>query len=173
MNERFRDPRGTWMSFLDEEILVRCPDCQGCAVVTVHPRYDTQTAEPSYLGAFAPRRLVCSACLLAREWPGKTIIRHTDARDPYFGLPLWLQTRCGGNLLWAYGHRHLDLLEDYVTARHRERGARPGSMSMVERLPTWLKSARNRSEVLKAIRRIRRGAPPSRHRPESSPTRAD
>jgi hypothetical protein len=159
--ERFRDPGGTWMSFLDQEILVRCPGCQGCAVVAVHPEYDTHAAGQSYRRAFAPRRLVCSACGLTREWSGNQITGHTDARDPYFGLPLWLQTHsAGGHLLWAYGRRHLDLLEDYVTARHRERGVPPGSMSMVERLPAWLKSARNRGEVLKAIDRIRGGTPP-------------
>lgn len=40
-----------------------------------------------------------------------------------------------------------------------ERGPVPGSMSMVERLPAWLKSAKNRGAVLRGIRRLRSSQP--------------
>jgi hypothetical protein len=161
VTERFRDPGSVWMSFLGEEILVRCPGCQGLAMVVFHPEHDADG--PVSRHAFAPHRLVCPACGVTREWSGRQITRHDDARDPYFGLPLWLQASCaGGNLLWAYGLRHLDLLEDYISARLRERGFPPGSMSMVERLPAWLKSGRNRDEVLRTIHHLRASVPPSR-----------
>jgi hypothetical protein len=78
------------------------------------------------------------------------------AADPYFQLPLWLTTQCcGGHTLWALNGAHLDLLEVYVTARLRERGDVPGSMSLVERLPAWVKSGRNRDEITRAIHRLR------------------
>jgi hypothetical protein len=51
--------------------------------------------------------------------------------------------------------KHLDFLEDYVAARLRERVPIPGSMSMVERLPAWLKSADHREEMLRAIAKLR------------------
>ena len=55
--------------------------------------------------------------------------------------------------MWAYNVRHLDLLEAYVAAKLRERGEPvPGApMSLVERLPAWLKAAKNRAEVLRTI----------------------
>jgi hypothetical protein len=88
--------------------------------------------------------------------------------DPYFRLPVWLQAECCAHVLWAYNGRHLDLLESYVVARLRERGAvavpyvRPAPMSLVERLPAWLKSAKNRDEVLRSIRRLRSTLPTGR-----------
>jgi hypothetical protein len=68
---------------------------------------------------------------------------------------------CGGRTLWALNEAHLTLLEDYVAARLRERGQAEG-MTLVARLPAWLKSAKNRGEVLRVITRLRdRGRGPS------------
>lgn len=73
-----------------------------------------------------------------------------------FGLPLWLTVQCcGGKTLWALNRTHLDLLQEYVGARLRERGPQPGGMTLVARLPNWLKAAGNRDEVLRAISRLR------------------
>ena len=41
--------------------------------------------------------------------------------DHFFGLPLWLQTSCCGQVLWAYNEAHLNFLESYVQSRLRER----------------------------------------------------
>ncbi|WP_225860809.1 MULTISPECIES: hypothetical protein [Streptomyces] len=81
--------------------------------------------------------------------------------DPYFQRPLWLRASCCGNTLWAYNLRHLDLLEAYVQAKLRERGElAPGApTSLVERLPTWLKTAKNRTEILRTIKRLRSTVP--------------
>jgi hypothetical protein len=53
---------------------------------------------------------------------------------------------------------HLNLIEDYVRATLRER--RPWyekrrKMTLVARLPLWIKQAHHRDEVLRAIARIR------------------
>ncbi|WP_261988787.1 MULTISPECIES: hypothetical protein [unclassified Streptomyces] len=81
--------------------------------------------------------------------------------DPYFQRPVWLQASCCGNVLWAYNTRHLDLLEAYAQAKLRERGelAPWAPTSLVERLPTWLKTAKNRTEILRAIKRLRSTSP--------------
>jgi hypothetical protein len=76
--------------------------------------------------------------------------------DAYFGLPLWLTTDCRGHVLWAYNIAHLDLLEAFVSAQLRERGPILGSMSLVERLHAWIKDAKNRDDVIRAIHRLRR-----------------
>ncbi|RFS86806.1 hypothetical protein D0T12_00510 [Actinomadura spongiicola] len=93
-----------------------------------------------------------------RDWPGG-VSRWGGAVDPYFGQPLWLRADCcGGRTLWAFNERHLDLLEGYVGARLRERGEYVG-MTMVAKLPAWLKSAKHRGEILRVIGRLRASLP--------------
>ncbi len=164
MNERFRDPGISWYGLLDEEILVRCPRCDGLAVVL---------RRGEERGPFAPRGLFCAACGHGRTWEGDRIGRYDDPEDPYFRLPLWLRSPCRGRTLWAYGRLHLDLLEEYVAAGHRERplaaggSGRPafrvpaGARTLVEALPSWIKSAKHRDEILRAVARMRAtlGAP--------------
>jgi len=74
--------------------------------------------------------------------------------DPYFGLPLWLQSNCCCKVLWAYNRRHLNAIRSYIAAVRRERGGASGKWSMVARLPAWVKSAKNREAVLKCITRL-------------------
>lgn len=60
--------------------------------------------------------------------------------------------------LWAYSPGHLTLIHHYVTATMRERAPRYDTgrkMTLVARLPAWIKHAKNRDEVLRAIDRIR------------------
>ena len=89
----------------------------------------------------------CSALSLATcDWH-----RENDGtRDPHFGLPLWLQTRCCGHTLWALNQPHLTFLRGFVSAQVRERVSNRNA-SLVSRLPKWLKLARNRESVLKSL----------------------
>lgn len=109
---------------------------------------------------FAQRRLVCRACGLTRHAAGGLrLFRGTgEAVDPYFGLPLWLQSETRHGWLWAYNPEHLDLIRQFVQAPLRERAPRDTKarkkMTLIARLPTWIKSAKNRAEVLRAIERI-------------------
>lgn len=80
--------------------------------------------------------------------------KRDDFTDPFFGLPLWYQESYKSNVLWAYNAEHLLYLEEYVGAKLRERNGRI-SMTMVERLPSFIKSAKNREEILKLIERMR------------------
>jgi hypothetical protein len=75
------------------------------------------------------------------------------ALDPYFGLPLLLCVSCRHGLLWAYNRRHLRELQAYVGAQLRERRG-GGNSALFSRLPTWIKLARHRSEVLKALQKM-------------------
>jgi hypothetical protein len=155
--DRFQDPL-VWVERFADEVLVRCPECGGCAVVLSHlgaPEYQTNRSDGRLV---ARRRLRCLACGMFKDgFPSERVFG--GPVDPYFRFPVWLQADCCGKLLWAYNAEHLDLLESYVAARLRERRASPGSMSMVARLPAWLKSAKNRDEVLRAIRRMRLSLP--------------
>jgi hypothetical protein len=73
--------------------------------------------------------------------------------DPVFGLPLWFQENVKGDTLWASNKEHLLEIRSYVTARLRERQT-TSRTTMVEKLPQFIKAAKNRETVLKAIERM-------------------
>ncbi|MEV5518778.1 hypothetical protein AB0L50_38825 [Streptomyces flaveolus] len=155
---RFRDPRSTKFDFL-VSVLVRCPGCARVAHVVTAP--DPAPEGGHDRGLFAARRLVCRSCGTAKQWSGRGVAlhrdRHTPATDPYFGLPLWLQTETRHGWVWAYNLEHLDLIRRFVQASLREgipwhdHGRK---MTVVARLPAWMQHAKNRDEVLRAIDRI-------------------
>jgi hypothetical protein len=150
--ERFQDPRSHLYDYVGE-ILVRCPNCGQRARVAPVPT-TTSNERP----VFTPRRVSCLSCAYFVDQPAASGLRiYRDGRDPYFGLQLWFTTDCAGHLLWAYNIQHLELLESFVSADLRERGLRPPSAksSLVERLPSWMKQAKHRDEILKAIERLR------------------
>ncbi|MFI9722472.1 hypothetical protein ACIHFE_22905 [Streptomyces sp. NPDC052396] len=144
---RFRDPQVTRFGF-QAPVLVRCPRCEGMARVA---------------GLGGVRRLSCVGCGLSRAWTRRIArFRWGTAEpmtDPFFDLPLWLQTRTRHGWLWAFNEEHLTLLHDYVRASLREGpplgdlGRRNGTL--VSRLPRWIKEGKNREEMLRAIERIR------------------
>jgi hypothetical protein len=78
---------------------------------------------------------------------------HDQPHDPYFGLPLWLQSECCGNTFWAYNQEHLQALKSYIAAKLREQRRR-GKWSMSTRLPQWIKSAKNRDALIKCINKL-------------------
>ncbi|GAA0800450.1 hypothetical protein [Spirilliplanes yamanashiensis] len=129
---RFRDDVPPLHRPADDPVDVVCPACSGHA--TVRPWPD------------GGRRLSCRACAHVRDLPA-------GAPPCCRAVRLWLVTRCRGGELWALNERHLDLLERYVGAGLRERTA-PG-MSLVARLPAWIKAGRHRGDVLRGIARLR------------------
>ncbi|MFJ2774716.1 hypothetical protein [Streptomyces sp. NPDC087300] len=154
---RFRDPRSTEYDYISF-IIVRCSGCAKAARVVPAPE-DSDSAERTL---FTPRRLVCRGCGLSRVWDGRlvTLSRGTTqpATDPYFGMPLWLQVETRHGWLWAYNLEHLDLIRCFVQAPLRERGPWYDAglkMTLVARLPAWIKRSKSRDEVLRAVSRIR------------------
>ncbi|RAY16859.1 TFIIB-type zinc ribbon-containing protein [Actinomadura craniellae] len=155
--ERFTDPAVSLYALAADPIHVVCPACAGHAEVV--PWLDGEPPHP--YSAHWPRRLVCRACGHARNWreTKKASSCWGGEVDPYFRQPLWLCADCcGGHTLWAFNERHLDILENYVSARLRERGEYVG-MTMLARLPAWLKSAKHRTEILRTIGRLRASLP--------------
>jgi hypothetical protein len=151
-------------------ILVVCPECGGQAVVV--PRPDIPA--PKYFGEllYQPRRLTCARCGAVASWvpevrgAGLAGAELGGTQDPFFRRPLWLQTRCVGRVLWAYNEEHVDELSAYVGAHLRERGGLRPTRAMFARLPRWMKSSGNRSDVLAGLQRLRalahRSAPADR-----------
>lgn len=59
--------------------------------------------------------------------------------------------------MWAYNLEHLDLIRRFVRATLRERASwydTGQKMTLAAPLPAWIKRARNRDEILRAVGRI-------------------
>lgn len=144
-DHRFRDTQETLYDFT-EEYLVVCPQCHSCARV--------RPLAPEDRDFRAPRRVICLSCSYTKEWRGKTVTLGS-VTDAYFGLPLWLQIEVGDRTIWAHNLRHLQLIKSFVQATIRERHTddRQGwrNQNVISRLPEWIKLAKNRKRVLKAI----------------------
>lgn len=80
-------------------------------------------------------------------------------QEPRTGLPLWLQTEFRGRLLWAVNEPHLDFMERFVAAGVREQSR--GNSTLASRLPAWVKAAKHRPALLKALAGMRATLPES------------
>lgn len=145
--ERFQDAtQGLW-DFTDGDVLVACPGCRAPALVRILARHETFLLHSS-------RELICGRCLLRRRTDASVLYR-TGPRDPFFDEPLWLQTPCGGHVLWAFNEGHTAFLRDVVTARLREGVREPAApRPYSDRLPRWVLDRMNRREVLAALDRL-------------------
>jgi hypothetical protein len=90
----------------------------------------------------------CPAC--GNIWK----IRKKRLAYSFLDLPLWLQTRCCGEVLWALNEDHLSYLEIYLGARVRRR-VRGLNSTVPARLPKWMLAAKNREAVMRGLRRLR------------------
>ncbi len=147
-NERLSE-NGEMIYDFGNEFLVVCPKCKARAKVVPIP----VGSKKNNAQLTAPRYLICLTCVHRDTWQGG-IIAIGASFDWYFQLPLWLQISCCGKTLWAYNETHLDFLENYVKAKLRERTPNTNK-SLASRLPNWIKSAKNRDEILKCIKRLR------------------
>lgn len=147
-NERFLD-EGTKIDEFSDEFLVICPKCESLAKVIL--------AEPNSVTIknklFAPRKFFCTKCVYRKTWSAHKVLAGSNV-DWYFHFPLWLEISCCGEMLWAYNERHLEFLENYVSAKLRER-TNKGRNSFLSKLPKWITSSKNRDEILKAIGKLK------------------
>jgi len=164
---RFDSSVNPWV--FAQRALVRCPTCDGMAVVV---RSEQLPRNPSVV------RATCTHCGYNRErsTKGDGSLRDRPAPVPgvvceqVHGLALWLQTPCVGETLWAFNEEHLGFLRDFVTADLRERALRDGwdgtpridtyYGNLPAALPTWMKLAKHRDDVLAAIDRLAATIPP-------------
>lgn len=150
-----------------DEFLVECPKCKSLAKVL------PENAETDFhiQQIFYSRKLVCAKCGLNKIWksngissiqmsprekqiPQESLIIGGNF-DWYFQEPLWLQIECCGETLWAYNRKHLEFIENYVSATLRERIPNV-NQSLASRLPKWMKQAKNREAILKAIEKLKK-----------------
>ena len=74
--------------------------------------------------------------------------------DPTFGYPLFLRTPIGNEELWVLNPEHLAHLQNYLEAGMRKRFLGPSNMTMMARLPRWMKLAKNRKAVVHGLARL-------------------
>jgi hypothetical protein len=152
IRKEFKD-NGEYIENFSDEFLVECPKCQSPAqVVFSGEPYEIQRIN-------TPKKLVCSKCGLNKKLTKDEMrVSIGGSFDMHFRLPLWLQTPCCGDTLWAYNEKHLEFIENYVAAKLRRR--KPNvNQSLVSRLPKWIKSVKNRDEILKAIKKLKEKLP--------------
>ena len=152
---RFRDDGRHDFEFYGRMLLL-CPRCRACAVS--EPR--AASTKQRTLNWSGPRRLVCLAGGLTRHWhPDRAPPRRrTVGIDPYFHLPYWLAARCRHGAVYAMNEEQLAYLESFIAAGLRERsGGMHGwaNSSYVSRLPSWMKAASNRTELLRCIDQLK------------------
>jgi hypothetical protein len=98
----------------------------------------------------------CQACAhvdgyKVRSKPNPVLAGH----DPISWLPYFLRVTIDGNTVWFQNFNHLKHIEAFVSAPLRIRAIAAPHMTSLERLPAWIKSARNRGPILRAIKRLR------------------
>ena len=99
----------------------------------------------------------CYGCGKVRSyWLSPVPPQLTEGRDPFFGRPFFLSTMVGKHELWALNAEHLRRLSEYLGADLRKRTLLPITMTMMARLPRWMKQAGNRQAVLKGLHRLQR-----------------
>ncbi len=151
-SDRYIDNREhRFITFLpknNDPVLVVCPKCHAKALI--FPDVDNQV------------KYICTKCTFNKRKSTQIISFKWNQENPtdgYFGFPLWLQISCCSNSLWAFNERHLDILHSYVKATLRERKSLEngwcGNSSVASRLPKWIKSHKNREQLLKAIQKLR------------------
>ena len=146
------EEKGHWYGAMTAYASVKCRECN--ERITRHADVD---------GRFTTLMLTCQNCGDEHLYDAHVStypIHHGLMCDNIFGLPLWLQQRMGDDLFWAYNFEQLDMVEQIVAAKLRERGLSPKATikknsSMMSRLPEFIKKAKNRKDVLKVINDLR------------------
>jgi len=146
-----------------DRMLLRCPSCDAMAVGV---RGEKLPQQPMVV------RVTCTGCGFAKEWQTKgdgslrTVPEPVPDQecDHITGLALWLQTPCAGHRLWAFNEEHLAFLRGAIGATLRERATFTGfdGREHIDKyygripaaLPTWMKLAKHRDEVLAAITKL-------------------
>jgi len=134
------------------EIICVCPKCDGPAKITARSKYSLpwNPYEVKFIYLKCPQR---------ESWPSQkwesdfVSYNPSDGYEPYFGYTLYLQENVGQNNLIAFSKKHAEDLAEYIEAEDRP-SPENSKWAMVNRLPKWVKLAKNRASVLKAINRM-------------------
>ncbi len=138
------------------EVYCICPKCGSQAIIRAQSKY----AIPwnPYDVCFT-----CLGCPNREKWPSSSwasdfsSFNPANGFEPYFGNQLALQTSVKGQVLAALNPVHAKDIAEYVAAENRPAPIN-SKWAMVNRLPTWVKLAKNRNIVIRALDELQRQA---------------
>lgn len=158
MTTRFENT-GEHLSIFADVFCVHCPHCNKRATVraitseNAHKYSFREVSGPdSWIGVAAYARVICTHCGHIKDLATNGYA-YGNPTDWYFDLPLWFQAPCCGETLWAYNRSHLAYLKRYVEADLRDECSYPNT-GLARYLPKWMKSAKNRDEILRCIEKL-------------------
>jgi len=141
-----------WSGACEVEINKKCTICKQGKY-----KYLQQYARKSLI----PRQITvsCNFCLRENKFDDSVyILRKVSYSkvgfDPYYSYSLFLNIAVRQGQICAYYPTHLEILKSFIQAGLRERKLPNYNRSYFSRLPAWIKSSRNRKEILKAILRL-------------------
>ena len=102
-------------------------------------------------------RIKCRVCSKTVDYPATFAFPPNAPFDREVWRPLYLRTTVSGHELAVDNLAHLDALEAWLGASLRERGPVAG-LTMMARLPAWMKSATMRPKIVRALRHLRKMA---------------
>lgn len=166
MHKKFQDFQYHAFSY-DTEMIVVCPICGKAG----HVQYDPNKKIAYFKcdGCYTHKKIIPGADHSKKQYvnASETIsqvivlenIRHGE--DPYFHYPLYYQTNFRGNIVWAMNKQHLQYLIDYISAKIRSVDAdfhktNKTMRSQSDRLPTFMKTAKNRESLRKALIKLQK-----------------
>ncbi|MBX2842205.1 MAG: hypothetical protein KTR26_10555 [Flammeovirgaceae bacterium] len=129
--DKFED-NGKQLSEFGNYRIIACPQCQ----------------KPI---DFYAAKIICDHCGYLKEIPeSESIFSVFPISNP---IRNYLSINCCGKELWAENLEHLTFIEEFVKADLRIRTPNI-NQSLASRLPQWIKSKKNRTEVLKCIHKL-------------------
>ncbi|RLZ10994.1 hypothetical protein EAH57_01045 [Acinetobacter sp. 2JN-4] len=141
-----------WRGACEVEINTKCTICKKGKY-----KYIRQYARKSLI----PREITvsCNFCLRENRFNDSayTLRKISYSKvgfDPYYSYPLFLNIAVRQGQICVYNLTHLEILKNFIQADLRERKFPNYNRSYFSRLPAWIKSTRNRKEILKAILRL-------------------
>ncbi|NUF42390.1 hypothetical protein [Acinetobacter pittii] len=141
-----------WSGACEVKINAKCTICKEGKY-----KYLRQYARKSLI----PREIVvsCNFCLRDNRFDDSTYtlrkISYSNVGfDPYYAYRLFLNIAVRQGQICVYNPTHLEILKKFIQADLRERKFPNYNRSYFSRLPAWIKSTRNRKEILKAILRL-------------------
>ena len=130
--------------------------CEACGRYYNIPIWDRQTfpvlrAPCPYCGFEMPGRVEKTG--QAVWYGGDGVLRR--GQDPIFGFDLWFLTSFDGKPVWALNREHLAYLIGYLSAGLREKAPdNPGLRTQADMLPTFMKTAKNRDQLVKKLQKL-------------------
>lgn len=128
----------------EHAILVKCEKCRRCATLR---RFIFLTGKVPTV-----RFAECSCLHCGHQW---------SLEAPYWFFstgPLWLRTSCHKNVLWILNRPHLEFMEQFIGAELREERMPlgPSTRRLSAALPRWLISGKNRQDVVRCLKKLRK-----------------